>query len=190
MGLDGSPVKPMGQNKYSFMHKSYQEFFAAKSLFQEIMDSWSLLQFPEENQQKIKLLSSIELNKKIVNAEPSIVRFMADQVSLKGASQTVAKLMRLVKHSAIDKKFATAAANIMTTLNAVPGRCYEGEDFSGVNICGANLIGFQAQYSNFEGATLENVEIAKADLRNANFNNATLKNVNFGEYAQIGRAHV
>jgi len=87
-----------------------------------------------------------------------------------------------VKQSAKDKRYSTGAANVLTTLNAIPGIMFTNEDFSGVNIKGANLIGFQGENVNFSGATLEDIQIANADLQGAKFIETSFNNINFSQY--------
>ena len=175
----------------SFAQESYQPFFVATKIIEEILNQPNNLQ---------KML----FNQKSLNSETfpnSILHFLVDAVNDQIISALV--LIELIQKSRINddwldspnflteekeekketepqflRNFSIAAANAITILNTA-GYDFHHQDFSKVCIADANL-----SYGLFEGTNF-----SRADLQGVNFSGAWLKEINF-EYANMDRVQL
>jgi WD40 repeat protein len=158
--LRGCPLRYLGEDKgihrYEFFHKSLLEYFASKQMFNSVSYHASFF-------------LGCALNDRLLNSQPSMIRFAVDQVKNNIEAKTL--LRRVVDESKHEPRVAIAAANAMTILNAA-GVDFSHEDFSRVRIAGANLVGAMCIGTNFTEADLREVEWVGAQLDHADFTRA------------------
>lgn len=169
------PIKKVGTN-YLFIHKSFQEYFVAKKILDELL----------EDQLSLENLS---IQKSLLTKEQAIIDFMVDYLTpLDSEISKIlqAKLLKLIKIGqqirSINK--LAGAANAMTILNAAR-LSFSGMDFSKINLRGANLSGGIFDHTNFSGADLSSVNFQGAWLRQSDFTNADFTGASFGELANL-----
>ena len=112
MNLQGSPLRRVGPNQYMFIHKSYQEYFAAQKMVREIIS--------KPKGAFLQAIPSFALNKKLLNDEPPIIRFIADRLEAGGTYKnlTEAALSHPKSFQKNPSNIHVAAANAITILNA------------------------------------------------------------------------
>ncbi len=152
-------------DQYQFIHKSVQDYFVARALWEELTD--------------IKPLALI--NKLNLVKNPAVLDFLAERVQQERI--LIGQLIGWIKASK-NKVFKTAAANALTILvrAKVP---LSGEDFNEIHAPGADLSYGVFDGTQFERADLSEVQLRGAWLRKANFKGANLKEVNCGELLRL-----
>ena len=160
-----------------FIHKSYQEYFAAQKIVNE-------MGFGLEGQKAKKPIpkrfnGDYALNKASLNHEPPIIYFIRDE--LEATPQLRDQLYAVIELSKTKPAIAQAAANAITILNAA-GHSFSFQDLSKVQIPGANLANGFFDHTNFAGANLEGVNFSQAWLKGANLSNSQMQKVTFGQW--------
>ncbi|CAL6067235.1 Pentapeptide_repeats-containing protein [Hexamita inflata] len=156
---------------YSFIHKSIQEYFVAKSGLRQVQ------------QLTVKLDDSLNcsFNEHLI-VDKGVFGFYCE--TIQRYPEFKKQLYQLIEMSKTDKRVSTAAANAFTILN-VANESFRNKDFRNVNIPGANLSLAMLDGADFTGADLSNVDFQSAWLVNVKFNEANMNNVQFGEMANI-----
>ena len=190
MNLQGSPLRRVGPNQYMFIHKSYQEYFAAEKMVQEILD-FAIKPRKNENLAKTfqkkfaKKIPDFSLNKKLLNDEPLIIRFIADRLEAGGQYTNLKeRLYRILKASKRIQNIHIAAANAITILNA-SGESFADKNLQGIDIRGALLTHAFMPRANLSRANLQGVDLSAAYLEGANLQYADLDQANFGQKAYL-----
>ena len=167
--------------KFSFLHKSLIEYFAARGLFNSVhlaMDSYTE-EFSQQQCLQIKLGS---MNETDLKKEPQVVQMLAEKV--KEHPHFKDCLYNVIEQSKTVPGISTAAANAITVLN-VSGESFSGKVFGNIKIPGADLSGAVCDGTNFSGANVSRVIFREACLRQANFEEALMKETEFGELPYI-----
>ncbi|MBF0605936.1 MAG: metallophosphoesterase [Magnetococcales bacterium] len=153
----GCPIQRVKDNTLTFMHKSYQEYFVARRIQQDVSES-----------------SSYAMNKKLLTKEPAIINFLTEmQVDNN-------KLLQIIEESKTNNDIATAASNAATILNV--GRfCFSGYDLHGIRIPGADLSCAVLDSTNLSNADLSGVNFRKTFLRDTKMTESYMKDMDFGE---------
>lgn len=176
----GCPLR-YDNNKYSFYHASFLEYYMALSVFNELLDEESLEDSAEE---MLSRLVNHPINKKLIVKDRAVVEFLAQMI--RGDARRIEVLLMVVRASretVLGAGVAIAAANAMTALN-VSLFNFSGLDFSGVHIAHADLRGAYCDSTDFEGADLTGVNFAYAWLRGAIIVNCILKDLSFGQHSR------
>ncbi|MBF0591747.1 MAG: metallophosphoesterase [Nitrospirae bacterium] len=157
----GCPIQRVKDDTFTFMHKSYQEYFIARRLQQDISEN-----------------SKDALNKRSLTKEPAIINFLTEMEVDKSC------LLNIVKESKTDSSIETAASNAATILNA-SRFCFSGHDLSGVRIPGADLSCAVLDGTDLSKADLRSVSFRKAFLGNTNLAESLMEDVEFGEMSYL-----
>ncbi len=153
--------------EYRFIHKSLQDYFVARAL-------WEGLAAVD----KVEVFSWFNrLN--IVN-DSDILSFLAERMQQE--QELKERLLSVVEQSKGEDgaQFEVGAANALTVL-VKGGVSLSSKDFSGINARGADLSYGIFDHTQFEGADLSGVKLRGCWLYSANMRKANLKNVEFGE---------
>ncbi|MBF0606246.1 MAG: pentapeptide repeat-containing protein [Magnetococcales bacterium] len=151
----GCPIRRVKDSTFTFMHKSYQEYFVARRLQQDIIEN-----------------SKDVLNNRLLAGKAGIVNFLLEMKIDKS------RLLSIVEESKTNSSIEIAASNAATILNA--GRfCFSGLDLSGVCIPGADLAGAVLDSTNLSNADLCGVNLSNAFLRNTNLAKSRMEGVTF-----------
>ena len=176
----GCPLRKIGET-YSFIHRSFLEYFVAKHLWEHLdSESHFLAQWNVRN----------------LTEEPEIINFLADlfnsgfkdKRSLQIGDLNFADKVSLQRHCINYVKncrsnpayYSKAVAGAMSFLNAVH-TSFSGEDFSKLDLTGANLCGAILDGTDFTQSNLANVILRNAFLRGTCFMGSELTNADFGE---------
>ena len=168
IGLNGSPLKSMGNGRYSFIHKSFQEYFAALKLVKRII----ILDSNKTDQEKRQYLLSSEgyVSRFILHEQDqAVLNFLAELLQNHTDRSKLRELLfSIIALSKDHAELSVAAANAVTILNyaMIP---FTGRDFAKINIPGADLKGAIIEWCNFSGANLEKVQFTWAWVRNSQF---------------------
>ncbi|KJU82397.1 repeat-containing protein [Candidatus Magnetobacterium bavaricum] len=153
----GCPIQRVKDNTFTFMHKSYQEYFIARRLQKDISEG-----------------SKDALNERSIAKEPAIAGFLSE---MKVDNST---LLGIVNDSKTNSAIATAASNAATLLN-VRRFSFAGHDLSGVRIPGADLSCAVLDGADLCGADICGVNFRQVFLRNTNLTGSRMDGVEFGE---------
>ncbi|KJU85826.1 repeat-containing protein [Candidatus Magnetobacterium bavaricum] len=156
----GCPIQRVKDGTFTFMHKSYQEYFAAR---------WIKRAISEGSEDAIDAL-----NRRLLTGESAIIAFLSEMVGDNGA------LLNILKESKTNSAIETAASNAATILNA-RRFCFSGHDLSGVRIPGADLSCVVLDRMDLSKADLRDVSFRKAFLRDTNLTGSRMEGVEFGE---------
>lgn len=176
---NGCPLQCVDQ-KYSFYHKSFVEYFIALSIFNELFG-----QDISENQ-ILEKLASLLINKKLLSFEPDAMQFLAEM--LQGDKNRCEFLVQIIIASRKENQglvVSIAASNAIMILKHAYFN-FSGMNFKEINILKANMRGAYCDSTDFSGANLTDVDFAFAWLRRAKLNRCVLAGVNFGEYPYEG----
>ncbi len=203
--LLASPIKKTGDNHYSFLHPSIQDYFVARELFDQlvvIMQSLQPISTASMDSKQIEshiiaeTLSEEKMTQQILQANPpfakltfnikdkllryerQILDFMVERLAQEPKYKAV--LWAIVERSKKDATVAKAAANAITILNAA-GVSFASRDLRKINIPGADLSSGILDSTQLQGANMTGVNLQGAWLREANLSEAQLKDINFGE---------
>lgn len=167
-----APVDHHSLAVIAFRHMSYQEYFVACGLVEELLDK-----------------DPIYWKKKKIVGENSIILFIVERINqlpeeLK--TSCIYQLFALVFATRVDKSTATknAATNAITLLNKL-NIAFNGMDLSGLDIEGSDLLQIVADNAWFVNTNLNDVRLARGSLRKTNFSNASMKNTDLGELSYI-----
>ncbi|ETO08664.1 WD-40 repeat-containing protein, partial [Reticulomyxa filosa] len=180
-------LRRIGKNKYQFLHKSCQEYYAAQKIIFDII-SWKPNVVDVNNQQfqqQFEMhVQHLFINYKLLNEELGIIQFIAERihdinpiyVNLKS------RLFRIIEASKNNENVSMAAANAITILNSanVNMHC---RNWDNIKIPHAILDRAFLEGTNFSNANLDNVRFYQAFLNKTNFTNASMNGIYFGEYA-------
>ncbi|BBE09987.1 Putative uncharacterized protein [Mycoavidus cysteinexigens] len=184
-------------DQYEFIHKSVQDYFVARALWEEMRELTEIGQLDLSNELSIvrnlrplleglgdlvKLEPSALFNQLNVVEDPAVLSFLAERVR---QERTLIKpLLGWVKASKTRYGVERAAANALTIL-VKAGVQLSRLDLSQIKVRGANLNYGVFDQTKFERADLSEVKLRGAWLRGANFKGANLKEVNFGELPSL-----
>ena len=177
----GCPLKRLNDHQYSFIHKTFQEYFIANGILEMITGGSS------------RLHKHIDLSPELIVQDQGVVAFLQDAYAVDPKIE--GKCLTRIYDSRTnnldseikfleDQNPAATAAIAITFLNAM--NC----DFSGLdlrNICISKAILSHGTFegTNFTEADLRDVNFSAAWLKNANFRKANLKGVSFGEWPYL-----
>ncbi|KAF9147881.1 hypothetical protein BG015_010415 [Linnemannia schmuckeri] len=176
---DASPLTRTG-NQYRFVHKSVLEYFLSRVIYNPVKTE------EEELDSLIEAASSASLSldansplfKKNLLAEPSIIQFLCDRVSMNPEFEQ--QLRSVIEQSKTDSRAAVAATNAITIL-VNSSVSFHSADLRGVKIPGADLSDGQFDSVQFQGADLSRVNLSRSWLRQVNVSGARMEGVQFGE---------
>ena len=207
MRLRGSPLRRVGDGEYMFIHKSYQEYFAAEKIVKEILEIKDEIGERKFRSyfRKTKGEDSF-INKKLLNDEPAIIQFIADRVREGGKYGPLQEcLLKIVKGSKKSEGIRVAAANAMTILNTA-NVSFSGLDLGGIRVAvqsednkGKKIRGVPPQpnwqgpilshgifdHTNFSQADLRGTSFSRSSLNQTLFRHSKLSNIRFGELASL-----
>ncbi|ETO02441.1 hypothetical protein RFI_34990, partial [Reticulomyxa filosa] len=115
-------LKRVGDNKYQFLHKSCQEYYAAQKIIFDII-SWKSnindINHQQFQQQFETYAQKFLINHKLLNEEMGIIQFIADRIYDSNLMfiNLKSRLFRLIESSKNNSKVSIAAANAATILN-------------------------------------------------------------------------
>ncbi len=155
-------------DQYQFIHKSIQDYFVARAL-------WEELDVHE------KFESSSWFNTLNIVNDPAVLQFLAERVRQNPELKT--QLLSVVEQSKGEEgaQFERGAANAMTILVRA-GVPFNGADLKGIQISGADLSFGIFDSAQLQGADLSNVNLRNSWLRGANLSGAQMAGVQFGEW--------
>ena len=177
IGLEGSPLKHIGENRYSFIHRSFYEFFVAKLFLRDLLR--------QKEEQRYQLLNSTLLTR-----EPEIIQFIAEYLGngQKRYGPLEATFFNIIERSKTDPKLrmqnSYAAANAITILNYA-NVSFAGRNFRGVCIRGADLSRANLDQTDFSNADLQNAILVQSWMHKTIFDKSNLLGAKFGEYPSI-----
>ncbi|MEM7495407.1 MAG: hypothetical protein AAF471_04560, partial [Myxococcota bacterium] len=139
-----NPIKGTGGDRCSFSHKSFQEYFAAQKLVNEIL----YYKKPQDfNSHLAQQGASYAINQKNLNDAPAIINFIIERMKEKGRySMLQERLFHIIHASKVNADVATASANAMTILNT-----------AGIPFSYKNLQNIRAPQALLHGAMLDSV---------------------------------
>jgi len=194
IGFKGSPLKQVSEGKYMFLHKSFQEYFAARKVLQEILQPFKtqeeFLQFAKDR------WGELALNRKDLSSDPSVLSFIEDHFSITQFPTTAAslpgessldfqsRLWKMIEASQAHKESRDFAGGNAATLFNRARIGFSGKDLKGVNLSGANLSGAIFDGTNLEKAILRGVDFKGAWLRGAHLKESDMSNVQF-EFGEL-----
>ncbi|ETO07442.1 hypothetical protein RFI_29950, partial [Reticulomyxa filosa] len=184
-------LRRVGDNKYQFLHKSCQEYYAAQRIVFDIT-LWKPRVIDvhlsnQQFQQQFELqVSQFSINHKLLNEETGIIKFIADKIHDNDAAfvNLKSRLFRIIESSKQNKHVQTAAANAATILNAAEVSL-SNQNWNNIAIPHAILDYAFIEGTNFANANLEHVSFQQAFLDGTNFENAAMAGVYFGEHAHL-----
>lgn len=156
-------------NHRAFWHKSLLEYFASQRIF-------------HSSEVKASMVIGQELNVQLLNDEPTIIQFAAEEVQ---RSASFEKMLRdILEESKREPKVAIAAANAITILVAA-GVSFSGENLQSIRIRGADLSYGLFDSANMQRADLRDVKVTNTWLRKANLTGTCLEGIKLGELPYI-----
>ncbi|ETO09075.1 WD-40 repeat protein [Reticulomyxa filosa] len=171
-------LRRIGENKYQFLHKSCQEYYAAQKTIFEII-SWkpsvvgvNNQQFQQQFEMHIQKLS---INYKLLNEELGIIQFIAERVHDNSPIfvNLKSRLFRIIEASKNNGYVSIAAANAITILNSANVNMHY-RNWNNIKIPHAILDRAFLEGTNFSNANLDNVRFYQSCLNNTNFTNASM----------------
>ena len=168
MERDRCPLRRQNDHQYSFIHRSFLEYFAACGILDIIADIT-----PHE---------ALQISPELITRNMGVISFIRDAFVLDPDFKVMC-FDRIYgsKDKFINPSIPAQAAIAITILNTM-NFDFSKLDLSGVSIPNANLSHGIFEGTNFTKADLTNVSFANAWLKDANFKNANLTGVNFGEW--------
>jgi len=169
IGLEGSPLKHIGQRQYLFIHKSFYEYFVAQLLLKDLLE--------KERAERYQ-----HLNQKLLTQEPAIIQFIAEKVNSEeeGYKTLKDRLFQIVQDSKSDPNLrhekSFAAANAITILSYA-NISFAGYDFSYTNLAGADLTVAIFDHTDCTGTNLTNALLSQAWIRDSIFKGALLEGI-------------
>jgi WD40 repeat protein len=166
-------------NQYNFVHRSVLEYFYSCTICPPPTCSDRFApHIPSDSTDALTSISDHPLSKRSLVTEPSIVRFLAERVQT--VPEFKQQLHTLLEESKKGEHASQAAVNAITILIKAGVR-FNGADFRGVRIPGADLSGGQFDSAQFQDADLTGVNLANCWIRQVDFTNARMGGVQFGE---------
>ncbi|ETO33633.1 mycorrhiza-induced NACHT/WD-repeat protein [Reticulomyxa filosa] len=182
-------LRRVGDNKYQFLHKSCQEYYAAQKIIFDII-SWKPDIVTVDNQQFQQQFEThaeqLSINCRLLNEELGIIQFIADRIH---DNQSIfvnlkSRLFRIIESSKNSSRVSIAAANAATILN-VARVSMNNLNWNKINISKAILDHAFLEGTSFKEAILDNVSFFRACLNCANFTKTSVNQINFGEYGYL-----
>ncbi|ETO13712.1 peptidase C14, caspase catalytic subunit p20 [Reticulomyxa filosa] len=173
-------LRRIGDNKYQFLHKSCQEYYAAQKIIFDIIR----ISNSADNEQFETYAKNLCINFKLLNEELGIIQFIAERIR---DTQPIymrlqSLLFQVIEVSKRNKNFSIAAANAVTVLNSANvNMC--NKNWKNVSIPHAILNHAYLEGTDFSNANLDNASFAQTHLNKTNFTNASMNGIYFGEYA-------
>ncbi|UUM20896.1 NACHT domain-containing protein [Mycoavidus sp. SF9855] len=154
-------------DQYRFIHKSLQDYFVARALWEEL-NAYD------------KVEPYFWLNTLNIASDPAILQFLAERVWHEPKLE--AQLLSVVDQSKEEEgvQFEIGAANALTVL-VKAGVQLTNKDFDGIRVQGADLSYGIFDHTQFQGADLRRVNWTGAWLKGANLNGADLEGLDLGE---------
>ncbi len=199
------PIRKLGPNQYGFIHASLIEYFATRMMYEEVIAQSSqqitintvVVRNNKDSKQAVVItdqksspgqptdlspLPQSTLYQSSITKQNSMIQFLADRVQESEVFKK--KLFEAIESSKKDERYAVGAANAITALNCAEIN-FNGLDFKGIRIPGANLSGSLCDNTNFSNADLSEVNFQGAWLREAKWGGATVSGLFFGELPSI-----
>ncbi len=200
------PIRKLGPNQYGFIHASLIEYFATRAMYEEVILQQSSPQpaitiianqdsrddklsidakdqkTQSSRQANLSPLPQSTLYQSPITKQNNMIQFLADRVQESEVFKN--KLFEAIESSKKDERYAISAANGITALNCAEVN-FNGLDFKGIKIPGANLSGALFDNTQLQKANLEDVNFQGAWLREANLSGANATNIHFGEWPWI-----
>lgn len=167
----GCPLRRAGQ-QYSFIHKSFYEFFLAQRIVRLA-----------STQDKPALITYLSVRS--FTQEPQVLLFLSQARQAGRLNETaVDTLLAVVTDSAKQPTIAQASANAATILNAcqVSLSC---QQWQGIQLPGADLRYSVLAHSDLSGANLRGATLMRTLLYETNLSGADLRDVQWGEWTKI-----
>ncbi|BBE09534.1 NB-ARC domain protein [Mycoavidus cysteinexigens] len=157
--------------QYEFIHKSIQDYFVARVLWEELGAH-------------DKIERSSWLNTLNIVKDPAVLQFLAERMQQK--RELKEHLLMLVEQSKGKEgaQFERGAANAITVLVRA-GVQFNEADLKGIRIPGADLSCGVFDSAQLQGADLSEVNCRQAWLRGANLSKAQMTGVKFGEWPYL-----
>ncbi|ETO34640.1 hypothetical protein RFI_02453 [Reticulomyxa filosa] len=137
-------LRRVGDNKYQFLHKSCQEYYAAQKIILDII-SWkpSVVNVSDQQfQQEFEIhVPNLFINHKLLNEEFEIIQFIADRINDNNSIfvNLKSRLFRIIESSKNNHNVSIAAANAATILN-VARVIMRDQNWDKINISHAVLV--------------------------------------------------
>ncbi|ETO34415.1 WD-40 repeat protein [Reticulomyxa filosa] len=192
-------LRRVGDNKYQFLHKSCQEYYAAQKIIFDII-SWkpksvvgSVNMDNQQFQQQFEAnVSKLFINRKLLNEELGLIQFIADRIYDTNPifKNLKSRLFRIIESSKNNENVSIAAANTATILN-VANINMNNKNWNNVKIPHAILDRAFLEGTDLSNANLDHVSFIRTCLNNVNFTNTSMNEIYFGEYAYLhGHSHI
>jgi len=173
-------LRRVNDHQYSFIHKSFLEYFAANGILDIIINKDALL--PEK----------IELSPNIITNDQGVISFFKDAFALdpRLEEKCFSRIGESKSHPSRNEGNrqgldpASTAAMAITLLNAMSYN-FAKADLNDISIPNANLSHGNFEGINFENVDLTNVNFASSCLKNAIFRKAHLTGVSSGEWSYM-----
>ncbi len=181
-------------NQYRFIHKSLLEYFAARSLFESFdacmapktrsrRDSdASTYSFEDQPVPPARMQKDVSLAPKHWVCDLGVVQWLTERVEQESTFKN--QLFKIIERSKTDKTVRKVAANAITIL-VKAGVQFNGKDFQGIQIPGADLSDGVFDHAQLQGADLRKAHLRKIWLRQANLSGAQMAGVQFGEWPYL-----
>ncbi|ETO32884.1 hypothetical protein RFI_04233 [Reticulomyxa filosa] len=183
-------LRRIGENQYSFLHKSFQEYFAAHAIIYDLI-SWQPTHHPgfdnhDFQQQFQEKAHTFKINSKLLNEDMEIIYFIVERIRNQDANYVNLKsrLFRIIEASKTNQQVQIGAANAVTILNAARVNLHN-QNWDNIQIPHAILDTAFLEGTSLANANLEHVSFLQAYLCNTNLRNAKLKGIDFGEYSYL-----
>ncbi|OAQ24233.1 WD40 repeat-like protein [Linnemannia elongata AG-77] len=177
--LRGASLLSRAGTQYRFVHRSILEYFFACTICGPIEDKSELpLSVYSDTSVTSPTINAHPLSQRNLVAEPSIIQFLAERVQVD--SEFKDDLLAIIELSKTDEQAAQAATNAITILVRAGVR-FNGKDYRGIRVPGADMSGGQFDSAQLQGADLTGVNFTKSWIRQADFTKAQMEGIRFGE---------
>ncbi|ETO25575.1 NB-ARC domain-containing protein [Reticulomyxa filosa] len=182
-------LRRVGDNKYQFLHKSCQEYYASQKIIFDII-SWkpdtANIDYQQFQQQFEAHISKLSINFKLLNEELGIIQFIAERIHDTNPKfvNLKSRLFRIIESSKTNKYINIAAANAITILNSANVNMHY-QNWDNIKIPHAILDRAFLEGTSLNNANLDHVSFVQAFLNKTNFTNASMASIYFGEYAYL-----
>ncbi len=197
------PLRKFGKNQYGFIHGSMIEYFATRTMYDELItqpqatatatntlqiadtkDSKSNIPIIQNSNQQTNStpLPKNALYQTLISKDANMIQFLADRVSQDEKFKQ--KLFEIIELSKTSERHSIGAANAITAL-ARAKVAFSGMDFTGIRINDADVSYGIFDNTNLTNASLKNVDMQSTWLREAKLNNVDMTGVEFGELPSI-----
>ncbi len=178
------PLIKIDSSSIEFLDNCLIDYFAIQIKFYEELElfpKYKLVTMQvQKEEQEIETLQLPVIGRKLFTEQSGKIQQLADRVIERESFKV--SLFNYIELSKTDKRYAVAAANAISGLNAARVS-FSGRNLRGVKIREANLIRGIFGYTDFEGADLSGVRLKEAWLQGANLKGSDLSDALFGELA-------